>query len=115
MTFSKKDLDWIEKEMDKRSETLAAFCSAQINTRIDHLDSSDATKKAIAKLEERIDSKVGFKQFAWIVGLLVTFMTAILGAIWVQVSENGKLAHTTHYEVSYMRGILTNSAVIDEN
>lgn len=99
MTLNKQDKDWM---------------IAIVEDRVNHLDSSPNTKERLSKLEKDMQTKVSWKQFIWIIGLLVTFMTGILAAIYLQVRSNGELGQQTRVEVSYMRGILTNAEVYED-
>jgi hypothetical protein len=115
MTISKNEFDGIMNDVDKRMESYLPFIKAQIDNRVEHLDSSPNTIKSLERLEGNVmtldsemKNKVGWKQFFWIVGLLTTFMTAMLAAIWFQVRVNGDLANTTHHKVSFIEGVLSN-------
>lgn len=72
----------------------------------------------VRELSAKVDNKVSFKTFTWVIGLMFGILTTILGIIWTEVkdirvdikearSEDSKVAQA----VSTIQGILQNAQI----
>ncbi len=105
MSLTEKDKQWINSTIQDRFNTMQPS-----PTTLKKLDAIDAK---FSHIEDVVDTKVSWKQFFWIIGLLVTICMGMLGAIWYQVRANGEVAQSTRNEVSYLKGILSNADIYD--
>lgn len=62
-------------------------------------------------LKVSIQNKVAWKHLVWIVGVIFMFMASILGAIYVQVRDNGSLGQENRSAISRIEGVLTTADV----
>ena len=87
--------------------------------RVHMLENSDAATKMrlddhhghISVIMAELKTKVAWKHFVWIVGLIFMFMSVILGAIFIQVKENGELSNKNNSAISRVEGVLTGADI----
>lgn len=67
---------------------------------------AEQNKQDIETNSIKIDTKIGWKVFTWAVGIMFAFMSIILGAIYVQVRENGALTNSNNSAIARIEGAL---------
>ena len=67
--------------------------------------------KRMNHLEAAITTKVEWKHFAWVLGLIFMFLSAILGAIYAQGRDTNTLANQNFAAISRIEGVLVNADI----
>ena len=81
----------------------------------EHSRSSRETLKLFVELEERlnakIDTKVSFSTFTWVLGLLMTVVVGSLAIIYSKVESVNEKVSNTQNSVSRIEGVLSISDI----
>jgi len=73
--------------------------------------STERNRVANEALKDLIDTKVDWKQFWAVVGILTTILSGLMGIIYVQLKELTSTTNRVENNVSYMSGVFKNSGI----